>query len=178
MFSKQNKNQYSWISKIIFWAQKKKYGETLNPAYYWGRSPWLLLGLQVFYRCLDRKKSPLERPLRALLSLRISQLNTCEFCFDISTSFLKKLNISENKLSELTQYKNNPLFSKKEQVVLEYAEKMTETEQKVSSELANQLKKYFSDNEIIELTAWIAFQNMSAKFNSALNITAQGFCKK
>src|SRR3989338_9801649 len=165
----QNKNQYSLIAKIIFWAQKKKYGETLNPAYFWGTSPWLLFGLQIFYRCLDRTHSPLDRKLRTLLSLRISQINTCEFCFDIGASFLKKLNIPEEKLIQLMKYKNNSLFSEKEQVALEYAEKVTITGKKISDELRARLKKHLSNNEIIELTAWIAFQNMSAKFNSALN---------
>ncbi len=170
--------KYSWLSKIIFWAQKKKYGETLNPAYYWGRSKWLLLGLQIFYRCLDRKKSPLDKKLRTLLSLLVSQINHCDFCFDISSSFLKKLNIPEEKLVHLNKFKNNLLFTDKEQVALEYTEKMTVTGQKVSNELLIRVKQYFNEDEIIELTAWVAFQNMSSKFNAALHIPAQGFCKK
>jgi alkylhydroperoxidase family enzyme len=32
------------------------------------------------------------------------------------------------------------------------------------------------DDAIIELTALIAFQNLSSKFNAALNVTPQGFC--
>ena len=34
-----------------------------------------------------------------------------------------------------------------------------------------------SDNAVIELTALIAFQNMSSKFNSALDVAPQGFCR-
>ena len=33
------------------------------------------------------------------------------------------------------------------------------------------------DQAIVELTALIAFQNMSSKFNTALAIKPQGFCK-
>jgi alkylhydroperoxidase family enzyme len=39
------------------------------------------------------------------------------------------------------------------------------------------LKKYFNDDQVVELTALIAFQNMSAKFNTALDIPSQGLCK-
>jgi alkylhydroperoxidase family enzyme len=39
------------------------------------------------------------------------------------------------------------------------------------------LRSYFDDDGIVELTALIAFQNMSSKFNSALGVPAQGFCK-
>jgi hypothetical protein len=38
------------------------------------------------------------------------------------------------------------------------------------------LRRYFDDDAIIELTAPIAFQNMSSKFNGALGVPAQGFC--
>ena len=39
------------------------------------------------------------------------------------------------------------------------------------------LKKHFEEDAIIELTALIAFQNLSSKFNSALGVTPQGFCR-
>jgi hypothetical protein len=41
----------------------------------------------------------------------------------------------------------------------------------------SQLRQYFVDDAIVELTALIAFQNMSSKFNSALAVPPQGFCK-
>jgi alkylhydroperoxidase family enzyme len=39
------------------------------------------------------------------------------------------------------------------------------------------LRKHFDDDTIVELTALIAFQNMSSKFNAALDVPPQGFCK-
>ncbi len=38
------------------------------------------------------------------------------------------------------------------------------------------LREHFSDDEIIELTGLIAFQNLSSKFNAALGVEPQGFC--
>ncbi len=52
----------------------------------------------------------------------------------------------------------------------DYAEKMTITDQKVDELCFLTLKQFFSENAIIDLTALIAFQNMSSKFNSALEI--------
>jgi len=34
----------------------------------------------------------------------------------------------------------------------------------------------FADDAIVELTALVAFQNLSSKFNAALGVPAQGFC--
>ena len=37
-------------------------------------------------------------------------------------------------------------------------------------------RRYFDDDGIVALTGLIAFQNLSSKFNAALDIPAQGFC--
>jgi hypothetical protein len=39
------------------------------------------------------------------------------------------------------------------------------------------LKEHFDDDAIVELTALVAFQNMSSKFNGALAVPPQGFCR-
>ncbi len=39
------------------------------------------------------------------------------------------------------------------------------------------LSRFFDQDGIVELTGLIAFQNLSSKFNSALDVPAQGFCK-
>ena len=39
-----------------------------------------------------------------------------------------------------------------------------------------QMKQHFSDDAITEMTALIAFQNLSARFNAALDIPSQGLC--
>jgi hypothetical protein len=43
--------------------------------------------------------------------------------------------------------------------------------------LTQRLYEYFNEDEIVELTGLIAFQNLSSKFNSALDLPAQGFCR-
>ncbi len=68
-------------------------------------------------------------------------------------------------------------FDKREQTALAYAEAMTRTDQQVDDGAYGQLRKHFDDDGIIELTALIAFQNMSSKFNSALAVPPQGFCQ-
>ena len=63
-----------------------------------------------------------------------------------------------------------------ERAALEYAERITTTGQKVDDALFAELKKHFTDAEIVELTAAIAMENFRSKFNPALGIEAQGFC--
>jgi len=51
------------------------------------------------------------------------------------------------------------------------------TASRVGDELAGRVKAEFGENTMVELTGLIAFQNMSAKFNAALDIPSQGFCQ-
>jgi alkylhydroperoxidase family enzyme len=39
------------------------------------------------------------------------------------------------------------------------------------------VREFFDEDSLVELTGLIAFQNMSSKFNSALEVPAQGFCR-
>jgi alkylhydroperoxidase family enzyme len=39
------------------------------------------------------------------------------------------------------------------------------------------VKEHFDDDALVELTGLIAFQNLSSKFNDALNVAPQGFCR-
>ena len=123
--------KYSFIARIIFWAQKRKYGQTLVPSKLWGRSPKLLYGLQAFYRAIDRKHSPIEPALRTLISLKISQINHCAFCSDIGIHFLQKQQIPMEKVEALSQ-ENSPLFTAREKIALAYAAAITHQSSQVS----------------------------------------------
>ncbi|MGZ6291318.1 MAG: carboxymuconolactone decarboxylase family protein, partial [Syntrophales bacterium] len=80
-------------------------------------------------------------------------------------------------LEALEEWRESELFSEKEKAVLEYAEAITCPGQEVGDELTARLREFFDEAGIVELTGLIAFQNMSSKFNSALDVPAQGFCQ-
>ena len=80
------------------------------------------------------------------------------------------------KLAEVTEWRGSKLFSDAERLALEYAERITYTDQKVDNDLVDQLKRHFTDAQIVELTAAIAMENFRSKFNPPLGIEAQGFC--
>ena len=51
---------------------------------------------------------------------------------------------------------------------------MTLSERDVSDDLFTRLRGFYDDDAIVELTAVIAWENASSKFNRALRIEAQG----
>lgn len=168
---------YPWYLKPFFWNQRRKYGQVLEPALLWSRNPLLFLAVAAFVGIFERKSSPLPPALRALVMTRISQINWCRFCEDLNAATLLKRGVAPAKMGALDRWRDSNLFDADERMVLEYAEAMTRSDLAVDDALMGRLKSRFGDDASVELTGLIAFQNMSSKFNSALAVPSQGFCR-
>jgi AhpD family alkylhydroperoxidase len=169
--------QYPWYLRPFFWNQRRKYGSVLDSALLWARSPKLFVGVAVLYGMIDRKSSPLCPALRSLVTVRVSQINDCPFCVDLNSATLLRRGVCFDKVNALQNWRDSPLYDGRERTSLEYAETITLSGQRVGDELIGRLRKHYDDDAIVELTALIAFQNLSSKFNSALGVPAQGFCR-
>lgn len=168
--------RYPVFLRPFFWNQRRKYGAVLQAALLWARSPKLFLGVAVLYGMIDRRSSPLDAVLRALVTVRVSQINACAFCVDINAATLLKRGVAMDKVLALAAWRESALFDDRERAVLAYAEAVTLSDRAVSDADVETLRRYFDDDGIVELTGLVAFQNMSSKFNSALGVPAQGFC--
>ncbi len=88
-----------------------------------------------------------------------------------------ELGISNEKIAALADYASSPMYSEEERTALEYADCMTVTGREVSDELFSRLRQFYSEDAIVELTAVIAWENASSKFNRALRVPSQGLWK-
>lgn len=171
-----NEYRFRWYVKLFFWNQKRRYGEVLEPARLWGRSPKVFAALALLYGALDRRSSPLEPALRTLITVRVSQINWCPFCVDINSATAFRRGVSEEKLLVLPSFLDSELYSEREKAALSYAEAVTYSDRQPTDEHFRRLREHFDDDAIIEMTGLIAFQNLSSKFNAALDVKPQGFC--
>lgn len=169
-------DRYPFYLRPFFANQRRKYGAVLESALLWARSPKLFLGVALLYGAIDRNGSPIDPMLRSLLTVRISQINNCSFCIDLNSATLLKRGVPPDKVEALANWRASDLFDARERDALDYAEAMTWTDVSVDESLMARLRKHFDDDAIVELTALIAFQNLSSKFNTALGVPPQGFC--
>ena len=167
---------YPWYLRPFFWRQRRKYGAVLDAALLWGRAPKPFLGVAFLYGMIDRKRSPIEPALRSLVTVRVSQINHCPFCVDINSATLLKRGVSEEKVAALAGWRDSGLFDERERAALDYAETVTRSDREVEDAQFATLREQFDDDAVVELTGLIAFQNMSSKFNAALDVPPQGFC--
>ena len=86
--------------------------------------------------------------------------------------------MSDEKILALADYATSPLYGEAERLALEYADCMTISGREVSDELFGRLRHFYDDDALVELTAIIAWENASSKFNRALRIPSQGLWKR
>ena len=89
-----------------------------------------------------------------------------------------QLGISVEKIEALSDYSTSDLYTESERVALEYADAMTITGRDVGDELFGRVRKFYDEDALIELTAIIAWENSSSKFNRALRVPSQQLWKK
>jgi AhpD family alkylhydroperoxidase len=170
-------NRYPWYLRPFFWSQQHKYGAVLDSALLWARAPRLFLGVATLYGMIDRRTSPIEPALRSLITVRVSQINHCSFCVDLNSATLLKRGASAEKVEALDRWRDSNLFDARERTALEYTEAITYSDRGVDDDLMARLKQHFDDDAVVELTGLVAFQNLSSKFNAALGVAPQGFCR-
>jgi 4-carboxymuconolactone decarboxylase len=83
--------------------------------------------------------------------------------------------ISRQQLEELRTFEDSPAFSDLEKRVLRFATALTRTPSGVPQDLFDSLRKYFNPEQMVELTAAVAWENFRARFNRGFGIEAEGF---
>ena len=89
-----------------------------------------------------------------------------------------ELGIPDEKILALGDYATSPLYSEAERVALEYADAITITDRDVDDALFARVRRFYEDDALVELTATIAWENASSKFNRTLRIPSQGLWKR
>jgi alkylhydroperoxidase family enzyme len=88
----------------------------------------------------------------------------------------RKAALSDEKLLALS---GNQLsaFNDKERVVIDLADAMANTPSNISAELYARLQKQFSEEQLLELGAQIAFENFRARLNRVFDVESDQLYK-
>ena len=135
-------------------------------------------GLLKAYAKLEQATAKLDRVprrLHALAELKAATLTQCEYCIDMGSQVSRQWGLSDEELLALPAYRISPLFSNLDKLVLDYAVGMSRTPVAVSDELFAKLRERFDNAQLIELTHYIALENMRGRFNLALGVGSAGF---
>ena len=89
-----------------------------------------------------------------------------------------ELRIPDDKILALEEYATSALYDEQERAALQYADAITLSDRDVDEELFERVRGLFGEDALVELTAVIAWENSSSKFNRALRVPSQGLWKR
>src|SRR5271170_64286 len=109
-----------------------------------------------------------ERKYKELAYLKASLLNGCEYCFRAHSASGKKNGVTDAQLQGLAFFHRSPAFDAQEKAVVLYAERVTRGASGIRPSALNELREYFNEDQIVELTLAICLANFTNRFNDAL----------
>ena len=163
------------IRRYSYRTARRMYGRQLEPMQVLAHHRPLLVGVGVASMALERHSKSVDEHLKQLAMLRTSQLVGCEWCLDFGSYLAQRSGLSEDRLREISVWRESDRFEPIERLVLEYAEAMTRTPVEVSDELFEHLREHFDEPQVVELTLAIALENLYSRSNWAFGIEGQGF---
>ena len=116
-----------------------------------------------------RLNSSLPGDLREMIIMRVAILNRAPYEADQHAPIALQEGMTQEQLDALEDWHGSDCFSDLERAVLEYTDEMTLNVQVADKVFAN-VKQYFNNQHMVELTATIATYNMVSRFLEALQI--------
>jgi AhpD family alkylhydroperoxidase len=105
-------------------------------------------GLEAYVR-----QSGLEPGLLELVKIRASQLNGCAYCIDMHTKDMQTHGESTERIAGVSNWRLAPFYTDRERAALEWTDAVTNVQDgHVSDEVYHDVRPFFDDKEIVDLT--------------------------
>jgi AhpD family alkylhydroperoxidase len=105
--------------------------------------------------------SGLDHKLLALVKVRVSQINGCEYCLHLHTEEARKLGETEARLYLLNAWHESALYSARERAALGWAEALTDIAHSRAPDADyEQARQQFSEKELADLSIAIGMINL------------------
>jgi uncharacterized peroxidase-related enzyme len=137
-------------------------------------APWLAMLLLPFNAAVQRQwpGSRLPGRIKELVVIKTSHVNGCRYCYAHNTALGQAAGIIHEEIVEISgnDYLQSKTLSEKEKAALQWAEAVTQNTAAKRDDLFAEMKRLFTDAEIVELTFVSAMFNMINRLNDSLQV--------
>ncbi len=164
-----------FMMRMAYWGMRRQFGKVMTPVKVMSsRVPESLKPTAAIVK-FSMKGLRLDPSLVLLIGDLASQINGCAFCLDLGRAMALRSHLDMRKFDALMDYPTSPLFTERERAALAYAEEATR-HKRVSDATFENLRKHFTEREIVEITWANAIENFYNLTNLPLGIGSDGFC--
>ena len=133
-----------------------------------GHMPNVVKALHALIRAIDLDSDNVSRELKNLVAQVASKSSGCTYCWAHQARMSEYKGVSPEKEDALWEYETSPLFTDAERAALRVAQGAGQVPNAVSDEDFVELKKYYSDKQIVEIVAMISMMAFYNRFNDTM----------
>lgn len=112
-----------------------------------------------------------EAKYKELAYLLTAMVNGCEYCTRAHIASSKGAGVTAEQIAALPFYRRSPLFDEKEKATILFADRVTRGAATIRDSQLEELRKFFDEGQIVELTLVVCMANFTNRFNDALQTT-------
>lgn len=163
------------VGRFSLWYSRRRFGRAADPLKAASLHPGVVMAWGVFELLAERRWHRLDPELQTLAVHSVSGQIGCPWCIDFGYFEGVERGIAPERLAAVAEWRGSDVFDARERAVLEFAEAATSSPSAVSAELVARVRAFLSEEQLVELAAWVAIENFRSRFNASLGLTSQGF---
>lgn len=157
------------------WYSKRRFGKVAEPGLVALHNKRVLRTTMKTEMSAQKWRS-LNPTLQALATLSVAVELGCSWCVDFGYWIsVTEAKVAPAKLRAVPQWGTSAELNDQERAVCGYAVAMTRTPVQVTDEMVARLLRDLSEEQVVELTALAALENLRSRTNLAMGLTSQGF---
>ena len=149
-------------------AAKNRMGFLPNSQLIMARRPEILRGFVQLASAINGPGSTIDPQLRNLVSQMASRASGCGYCMAHTAHTAGRVGVSDAKEEALWEYETSPLFSPAERAALRVAQAAAQVPNAVTDDDFIELKRYYSDTQIVDIVAVIALFGFLNRFSDTM----------
>lgn len=115
----------------------------------------------------------LPKDLKELCRVKIAFDHECGYCGTVRSAAAKAAGLTEEKIQEVWSYESSTVLSEREKLALRFADHLKHDISRADDDaFYDELRRHFSDAEIVELGLWCAENVGAGSFVRTLNIVS------
>ena len=154
--------------KDSFEAMKKNLGFVPNSMLILQRKPKIARALAQLSASIWEPGGEIDRGLKRLIAHVASRAAGCQYCMAHTAGGALHFGIEERKLADVWEFRTSPLFSEAERVTLDFAIAAASVPNGVTDEMFVDLRKHWSETQIVEIVAVIATFGFLNRWNDTM----------
>jgi alkylhydroperoxidase family enzyme len=168
--------QTSFPMRHVFKKVRKMLGRDLTPQKIAARVP-RVFWVGALAEWLLGQKAAVPQRQRMLLTLRTATRVGCPFWIDANSAGGRIYGLSDDEIAAIREGQLKA-FAPAEVALLRMADAMADTPSNITDELYQELRRHFSEEQLIELAATAALENFRARYNRVFDVGSDGLYRK